>query len=325
VTRHIDAEMLARYDEGDIRPWQSWRIRLHLTRCVSCRALNIELAGITTLLASVPEPTMPDYLYARIELALAHEVAIRATSAAEPVTSVHPDTESSSATAPAAQDPTPARPEPDDGTGGRNRGSARRWLPKWSPAGSTVALRVTAAAVVALVVIGVGSYELTQLTGSTHPPAPSAPNARPAAGAAPNVGNQPPTLQYTHSGQRDTIIPINTPTDFTHAQLANQLRQIATAPPVGHSTLTGPNAKSSSAPAKMFGNIPVSSLDGCVNRIAAGNLVLLVDVAEFQGTRAIVILTEAADIGPEKIWVVGTGCSASASDVLDQSVLPAGG
>ena len=51
---------------------------------------------------------------------------------------------------------------------------------------------------------------------------------------------------------------------------------------------------------------------------------LLVDVARYQGAPATIIVTEAAG-GPEQIWVVGTGCSASRSDVLHHARLtPAG-
>jgi hypothetical protein len=67
-----------------------------------------------------------------------------------------------------------------------------------------------------------------------------------------------------------------------------------------------------------FADIPLASLRGCVNRVAAGSLVLLVDVAHYRGAPATVIVTEAAETGPMQIWVVGTGCSASGSDVLQR-------
>jgi hypothetical protein len=330
VTRHFDAEILARYDEGDLRPWQSWRIRFHLSRCAQCRTLNSELAGVSALLASVPEPPMPQHLYVRIEVALAREAAMRAASGQDTVTAAHPATASGPATAPAAQELTPAKPRPDsqgdwDEGSARHRRQARWWLPKWSAGGPQVAARLATAAAL-LLVVGVGSYELTQHTGGTHSAPSTAPRTAPAAGAAPSVGYGP-SLHYTYSGQPHTITPITTHTNFTLAQLRRQLSQIPGSPPGAQSPIAAPNARSSSAPsnAKKFGNILVSDLDGCVNRIAAGNQVLLVDVAEFQGAPAIIIVTEGSGAGPEQIWVVGTGCSAGNSDVLDHSALPAGG
>jgi len=68
-----------------------------------------------------------------------------------------------------------------------------------------------------------------------------------------------------------------------------------------------------------FADIPLASLRGCVNRIAAGTLVLLVDVAHYRSAPATIIVTEAAKTGPMQIWVVGTGCSASTSNVLQHA------
>jgi hypothetical protein len=72
-----------------------------------------------------------------------------------------------------------------------------------------------------------------------------------------------------------------------------------------------------------FGNIPVSLLQGCVNRIDAGEMVLLVEVARYRGRPATVIVTDVTVIGPAQIWVVGTGCSASRSDVLTHATMAA--
>ena len=52
---------------------------------------------------------------------------------------------------------------------------------------------------------------------------------------------------------------------------------------------------------------------------------LLVDVAEYQGEPATVIVTKPAAGGPEQIWVVGAGCSASRTDLLRRATLSAAG
>ena len=52
---------------------------------------------------------------------------------------------------------------------------------------------------------------------------------------------------------------------------------------------------------------------------------LLVDVARYRGAPATVIVTRPAAGGPEQIWVVGDGCSASRSDLLHHATLGTAG
>ncbi|HSZ28196.1 MAG TPA: hypothetical protein VK784_00390, partial [Pseudonocardiaceae bacterium] len=130
--------------------------------------------------------------------------------------------------------------------------------------------------------------------------------------------------------RRDTITPITTSANFTPTGLSSQVTAEVKKYGAGF-TKTGPNAQSSgqhgsASPAVVpheqtgsFADIPLASLRGCVNRIAAGTLVLLVDVAHYRGAPATIIVTEAAKTGPMQIWVVGTGCSASGSDVLQHA------
>jgi len=77
MRRHIDAETLARFRQGDLSPRQNARIRAHLAGCERCRDLNEDLAGVTTLLASAQPPPIPEHLTARIQTALATEAARR--------------------------------------------------------------------------------------------------------------------------------------------------------------------------------------------------------------------------------------------------------
>jgi hypothetical protein len=53
--------------------------------------------------------------------------------------------------------------------------------------------------------------------------------------------------------------------------------------------------------------------------------VRLVDIGRYQGQRAIVIVVAPAGGGPSRIWVVGTGCSASGSDVITETTLGGAG
>jgi hypothetical protein len=301
---HVSAETMARFRQGDLSQRRSSHIGRHLAECARCGALNEDLAGVTTLLADAQPPPMPEHLAARIQTAVAAEAARRVTAPAANKAAAH----------------------------GRSR------LPRPARTGSRVALGGLAAAAAVVLVAG-GVYEITQHGGSSASPsssAASAPAARPAGGSAGNGAMMPaapafgPVLQYRHAGRLDSISPVTTGTYFTQGKLTSQVAADVTKYGTGF-TKTGPNATPASRAASgspavvpgehagLFGGIPVPALRGCVNRIAAGDLVLLVDVAHYRGAPATVIVTEVAVTGPMQIWVVGTGCSASRSDVLTRA------
>jgi hypothetical protein len=302
---HVSAETMARYRQGDLNQRRTSHISTHLSGCDRCSALNQDLGGVTTLLASASPPPMPDDLTARITSAIAAESARRAAA---------PQT----AEAPAL----PAAPR---------RRAPRRSLPRVTP---RLALGGLAAAA-AMVLVAGGIYEVV---GHSGPAASSASSGVPeAAPATRSPANGPmargapasgPALQYQHSGRTGSITPVATGTNFTAAQLTGQVTAEVKKYGTGF-TKTGQNEQSpagSASPATVpreqagtFADIPLASLRGCVNRIAAGSLVLLVDVARYRGVPATVIVTEAAETGPMQIWVVGTVCSASTSDVLRQA------
>jgi hypothetical protein len=323
---HVGAKTLARYRQGDLSSRRSSRIGAHLAGCARCRALNEDLAGVTTLLASVRPPPIPEHLAARIQAALATEAATRATRPAEKA----PPAEQAAAAAPAAAGTGLAengrRPRPEvPGHGRRPR------LARPVPA-------VALAAAAAVVLLAGGIYGLTRLgAGPTSSSAGSA--AAPAASGVAGTASQPgralgPALPYRHAGGADTITPVKSGTDYTpgnlSAQVAAQLgrhsQPAAVAGPNAHSPAQtyGP-AAASGGRAATFGGVRVSDLAGCVNRIAAGERVLLVDVARYRGEPATVIVTQPTAGGPEQIWVVGTGCSASRSDLLHHAMLRTAG
>ena len=345
MTRHVDAETLARFRQGELSPRRNSRIRSHLAGCRRCSELNDDLAGVTTLLASVPPPPIPEHLTAKIHSALAAEAARRATVAAGPAPAALSGAATPGDTGPVGTGPavTAAAGGPHDGAGALPDGAPQRertgpgWrrLPLLS---SPVGLRVAAAAA-ALVIIAGGSYEIgVHASGGTSgaSSAQSAPNGAASAAAGAPAGARPygPALAYQHAGHQASVTPVTTDTVFTPRQLKREVTSELTqyspakvraaapnsmAPNTAHSP-AAPRAQASTA----FG-IPVDVLDGCVNRIAAGELVLLVDVAHYQGVRATVIVTEVSASSPEDIWVVGMGCSGSRSDVLTHTVLASSG
>lgn len=317
MRQHASAETMARFRQGDLSRRRASQISAHLAECGRCSALGEDLAGVTTLLASAHPPPMPEHLAARIQTALAAESASRAGSAS-------PAGSASRAVAP----PRTVAP-----AGRKTSGPERSRRPRLPRIGSRIMLGGLAAAAAAVLVAG-GIYEIA-LRGSSASPghgvaaAPAGGRAARSAGnglmvpALPTFG---PALQYTRAGRRSSITPIATGTDLTPATLTSQVSAEVTKYGKGFEK-TGPNAESPSRPGAAssasvpsglarFANIPVPALRGCVNRIAVGELVLLVDVARYRGTPATVVVTEAAAAGPMQIWVVGTGCSASASDVL---------
>jgi hypothetical protein len=344
MTRHVDAETLARFRQGELNPRRSSRIQAHLAGCRRCSELNEDLASVTTLLARVQPPPIPEHLTARIQGAIAAEAAQRvALGAAAAGTALQAGTARPAGAAPAgthiAAGAGPALP-PEEARSPRpqeppTRGRRRPRLPRLT---SPVALRAAAVAA-AIVVISGGIYAIVHRAGgSSTASGAGAPVAGPArrssgsgAAAAPTFG---PALPYRHAGHEDTVTPVTTDTDFTRGKLRGDVRTELAQASSARNRLTSPNSESpnampnsTAAPGKhrtAFGiSIPV--LDGCVNRVASGELVLLVDVARYQGTRAMVIVTEVSAISPEQVWVVGLGCSGSRSDVLTHEALARGG
>ena len=146
------------------------------------------------------------------------------------------------------------------------------------------------------------------------------------------VAGTAPQLHYEYRGRQDSVIPVETGTNYAPTTLGAQVGQELKRNPPSATGRGGSNSlhsKSSSAPATGFaptvGSVPVSRLQGCVSRLAFGRQVLLVDVAKYQGMPATVIVTKASAAGPEQVWVVGTDCSRARSDVLTQVTLGATG
>jgi anti-sigma factor ChrR (cupin superfamily) len=320
VTRHIDAEELARCREGDLGRWRSWRVRSHLSRCARCRELDAELAEIPALLASVEEPPLPEHVTAMIQGALAREVSLRA--AAPQAAAAEPAAATPAGTAPAQT--APADTEAGAWGPGRRQRNWRLPTARWP-----FALRAAAAAA-AVAVLAVSGLEIAQHSGSSPPSASGSSHAPRAAAPFSNAQatGYGPSLSYTHNGQQRRITAISTNSNFTSGKLTSEVSQL-----IKSRSSAAAGAASNPAPAPAAGtngsagtfrSFSVSSLNGCLNRVAAGSLVILVDISRFQNSPATVIATEVSAPGPVQVWVVGTGCSASASDTLAHTRLASG-
>lgn len=304
--QHPDAEVLARYQAGDVDGFRGRRLAAHVAGCAHCASVTDDLAAVSTLLASVPAPSMPDAVERQITAALAAEAATR--QAASP-----------------AADSSPA--------GGQR---SRHLRPVRSDRSHTRGFRPVMAAVSAaacLLLVGFG-YLLSQ-TGSSSSsssaisaaaPAASAPaaaaaNGHPAAGAQPAGKAVSPTrnaLKPLESQQAAQFLVTKSGTSYQQATLAAQVRGELNrrgTPSASAGTLP---ATGGSQAAGSAGSLPPSpSLIGCVLTVTGNVPPTLVDLATYEGKSAYVIAVS------DRAWVVGLSCSASNPDVITSVDLPA--
>lgn len=73
---HIDADGIAEFRVGLITGRRQHDIAAHLATCAQCTSVADRLAEVSTLLAAVPAPVMPDTVAARLQTALDAETAI---------------------------------------------------------------------------------------------------------------------------------------------------------------------------------------------------------------------------------------------------------
>jgi hypothetical protein len=295
MTRHVSTENLARFRGGDLSTARSARVAAHLRACARCRETSEALGRVPSLLAAVEVPPMPAHLAARIESALASESAVRA--AVEP------------GGAPEHRSAAPSH------GGGRHR-PRRPAMP---------ALRALAPAGAAVVLVGGFIALLTQLgSGSSS----SAPDSGAAGGSGHKATVAGPrmtpsfafgAIHYHAAGHTAVITPERSGTRYQTARLTQQVnRVLATASPLARGTAL-PNATNGGA---FNGTSARSVRPGCVSRIAAGRSVQLVDIARFDGRQATIIVTAPRGQIAAQVFVVGTACSASASDILAHRQLP---
>ena len=290
--RHPDATALAEYKAGLTGGRRARRLAAHVASCASCASVNDQLAAVTTVLASAPEPAMPDAVESRIIAALATEAA--------PVTETPHDTEAAHGTA--AKRDTALRPVGGDGGGSRRRpggrsgrsGPGNRWL---RPA-------VLASAAAACLVLFGGVYGIAHLSsGSSSSSAASSAAGTAAAGSesSPLAGAQAPgthtRLEPADSGQAAAFAVTASGTNYQSATLAQQVRAQLARP-----------AKTAVPPAAEAA--PSAQLSACVLHLTGQMRPSLVDRATYQGKPAYVIAVT------NWAWVVGTGCTASNPELI---------
>jgi hypothetical protein len=294
---HLDTDVLAEFRAGLITGRRGARITAHLGGCERCTALDEQLAGVRSLLASVPAPAMPDRVTQRLDTVLAAEVAQRNAARGEAAQRDQAERASSDGT---RESPAPRRP-------GGNRG--------FRP----LALRVLAPAA-AVVVLGAGVYGLSHLNlGSSSSSAASttaggaARAAEPSALAgahsaeranAPAAGPSKGTMPQSRIGSASFSL-VTGQRNLTRADLAQQVRVELLVPASARSTQT-----------------PSQQLRGCVTRLADGHAVELVESVRFEGRPATLIVARTGD--KDTAWIAAPDCSDTDSHVLATTTLPSG-
>ena len=305
--RHPDADELARYQAGDIGGLRGRQLAAHTADCDRCASVSDDLAAVSTVLASVPAPPMPDTVESRIMAALAAEAATRqaASPAAAGVTG-------SPADSPAASEE-------------RSRGLRLVHSDKSHSRGFRPAMAVLSAAA-CLVLVGFG-YLLSRTgsSSSSSPTSAAAPAVLPVSGSAighaaassaaagsaaqPSSGTSASALRPLE-GQQAMPFPVTkSGTNYTQATLAAQVRGELNrrSKPSG----TGRQSAGSS------GGLPPSQpLIGCVENVTGNVQPKLVDQATYEGKAAYVIAVS------DYAWVVGPDCTASNPDVIASAALP---
>jgi len=297
VSRHFAAKVLAVYIEGEVRPRKAAKISAHLPGCTLCSGVVGELRRVPTLLASVPAPPLPGSLSVRIEVALRSESSARVAS--EPATE-----------------------------GGRGEIQARRPRARrrWQAPRLSSPLASSLVAAAAAVIVAGGGYVL-----ATHVTAPSATSSSSAVhapstfgAAAPQAAERVrfgPAVVYREAGQKHSVYSVETGTDYQPATLSTQARTAlsdASASNLSYAqhALTAPNE------GQPLAKVDLPKLEACVSNVASGQNVLLVDVAEFQGKSATIIVVGLLPGGQDVVYAVGPACSATSKDILARQYLP---
>ena len=313
MNRHATLDDLARLGVDNLRQRKAAKVSRHLATCSKCTELNNQLASVPALLSSVQFPEMPASLSTRIDNVLAAEAAQRI--AAEPAT------EAGRRDLPVRTARGRSQPERD-----RHRTAWPVWrLP-------VPATRVVATAG-AIIVVGLGGYEIASHAGSSAISSTSSAEGH-AAVQTPFASQVSfgPSVTYQQNGSSKTVETVTAGTNFSSSTLAGQAEkaltavkadrmQLGAAKSVAVPTSSGSGSSALSNSATVSGT---SQLSGCIGReIKPGQVVLLVERAKFEGKSATILVTAPASASGSahpkeaEIWALGDACSATNSDVLD--------
>jgi hypothetical protein len=308
MTRHASAEELALLDEGELRRRKAAKVSAHVAGCTQCTQVRAELTEVHTVLSGVPYPPLPMAVSVQIESALRVEVNRRIADA--------PATEASRGVLPARG----AR----QGAGAVSRG--------WHLPGLSVPVTRLVTAAGAVVLVAGGGYLVASNLTSGVPTSSSSAGAPPSASqsmtAGPNVTYGSPGSQHTiHSvSSRMNFVPKELRTEVLAAYHEAQVKGEAgnasvggTSAPSGavHGTAASPLQTSAAAASGGVG----TRLAGCMKAVADGRMVLLLDLAKYEGKPALIVVLGSTATSQAEVIVTTNGCSAAAPDVVTRAPL----
>ena len=341
---HADAQQLAAFREGLLPARKAAKIAAHLSSCPRCAEVDAQLAAVTVILARTPAPPMPASLAARLDAALAAEIARSPVAASPPDAAASPAGAAPSADAasrpgaaspagaaspPGADSPvgaaSPAGAPAPGGRSGHGAGPAsgrdaagRRAMPSRSPWRLTPRLAAAAAAVV---LVAGGGYAIARvaLAGNSSEQTSSAGSS--ASRSAPN-GSAATRAPEAAPGAaiRGGLPLVASGTNYQPGQLPAQVGAVLKRYPASQGSPGRPTVASPVSPESAF-----PQLSACVSHLAGGQRPRLVDIARYGTRPAAVIVVPVPGTATLRVWVVGPGCTGQGGDVIARFSMPAPG
>jgi hypothetical protein len=341
---HPDDETIAAFREDLLPTRRAARIAAHLAECPRCAEVDAQLAAVTAALARTPTPPVPASLTARLDAALAAEVAAR--SAAEGAAAAGPAAAGPAAAGPADRTAAADRTAPpaahahrglgtgpehtgQGGTGpghtgpghagpgrtgpGRGRPGRRAGRPR---AGSRLSLRIASVAT-AVVVLAGGGYAIARVVSGGQELSTSSSGAAASGSAASRPSGSALPPEAAPRAPSEGLPLVASGTTYRAGQLPAQVAAVLKRHPAqGHVNAALPAAAGAAA---------FPHLAECVSHVAAGQRPRLVDVARYGSQPAAVIVVPVPGTATVRVSVVGPGCSAQGGDVITQFSMPAPG
>lgn len=329
--RHPDTETLASLRTGLVDGFRGRRLAAHVARCARCAAVSDELGAVSSFLAAVPVPSLPERFERQITAALAAETATRATTAREsadaaagngqPVLSPVGADRGGTAERDSADRVPPSSRRP---SGARRRGRADRFRPA-----------MAFVPVVACLLLAGFGYLLSNTGSSAGPSSPGPlagqgyqPATTPsAAGAASSplihglstpAGNQARTPAASPGHFRVIASGTHYKATTLRAQVNAELEAVeANLTPTQSSGTTTPNFQTPNGNNGGGFFTPTTALTDCVLSLTNNVTPKFVDEASYQAQPVYVIAL------PDRVWVVGRGCTASDPELVVSVVLTA--
>ena len=305
---HADAQQVAALREGLLPARKAAKIAAHLSSCPRCAEVDAQLAAVTTILARTPAPPMPASLAARLDAALAAEIARSPVAASPPDGAASP----AGAAAPGGRSGHGAGPASGrDAAGRRARPSRSPWrlTPRLAAAAAAVVLVAGGGYAIARVALAGNSSEQTSSAGSSA--SRSAPNGS-AAARAPEAA--------PGAAIRGGLPLVASGTNYQPGQLPAQVGVVLKRYPASEGSPGRPTVASPVSPESAF-----PQLNACVSHLAGGQRPRLVDIARYGTRPAAVIVVPVPGTATLRVWVVGPGCTGQGGDVIARFSMPTPG